>query len=186
MDSKEIIEDMRKRMEGALNVLIKEFSGLRTGRASPNFLDPVVVEAYGDRMHISQVATINVGDSKMINIQVWDKSLVKAVEKAIANSGLGVNPVGEGQVIRIILPPLSQERRNELAKLAHKYGENAKVSLRNVRRDSIEVLKKLEKDSLISEDEFHKTSDQIQKITDEFSSQIEEKVISKEKEIKQL
>jgi ribosome recycling factor len=186
MNTQEIIEETRRKMEGTLNVLIKEFQGLRTGRASPNFLDPVVVPAYGDRMPLSQVATISVVDSKIITIQVWDQSLIKTVEKAIASAGLGINPTSEGQLIKIILPPLSEERRSEIAKLAAKYGENAKISLRNVRRDGLEDIKKLYKDSIISEDEFHKTSDKVQKIIDEFSNKIDEKVTSKEKEIKQL
>ena len=138
------------KMNKALAVLDKEYSGLRTGRASTNLLDPVVVEVYGSKMPLSQVSTIATPDAKTITVQVWDKSMVKTVEKAIADANLGLNPNSDGQMIRMNLPPLSSERRKELVKLAYKYGENAKIALRNIRRDSMDMLKKMEKDNIIS------------------------------------
>ncbi|WP_316353703.1 ribosome recycling factor [Candidatus Trichorickettsia mobilis] len=183
MDKTTIRKELTTRMEGAMKVLDHELKGLRTGRASINLLDPVVIEAYGNRMPISQVATVSTPDAKTITVQVWDKTMVKAVEKAITEANLGLNPSSDGQLVRMSLPPLTEERRKELVKLAHKYGENTKVSLRNVRRDGNEELKKLEKNSEISKDEHHNLSDDIQKLTDEFSNKIDSSIKQKEQEI---
>ncbi len=179
----EDLNDIQRRMQGALDVLKKEFSGLRTGRASVNLLDPVVVEAYGAKMPITQVGNINTPEARMITVQVWDQSLVKVVEKAIRDAGLGLNPMAEGQLIRIPLPELTQERRQELIKVAAKYAEQARISIRNVRRDGMDVLKALEKDSSLSEDEGHHFSDEIQKITDDFVKKVDELLVQKEKDI---
>lgn len=183
MDNAQLQKEINEKMNKTMATLDHDLSGLRTGRASPNLLDPVVVEAYGSRVPISQVASINVAEARLLTIQVWDAGLTKTVEKAIANANLGLNCSSEGQLIRIPLPPLSSERRAEMAKLAYKYGENAKVALRNIRRDIIDNIKKLEKDHKISEDDMHKYSDEVQKITDNFVKSIDEKVINKEKEI---
>ena len=185
-NSKMITEDLRRRMQGALDSLKKEFSGLRTGRASTNLLDPIVVEAYGSRMPITQVGTINVPEARLIIVQVWDKSMVKAIEKAIRDAGLGLNPVADGQMIRVPLPELSQERRLELTKIAAKYAEQGRVSIRNVRRDGMDHLKQLLKDSIISEDDHRHMSEAIQKLTDEFVKKADEMLEIKEKEITQI
>lgn len=176
-------KDLSARMEGALKVLDNELKGLRTGRASVNLLDPVSVESYGSRVPITQVATVSVADSRTITVQVWDKNLVKAVEKAISECNLGLNPMSDGQLIRMSVPPLTEERRKDLVKLAHKYAENTKISLRNIRRDGMEDLKKKEKDSAISKDEHHSLSDEIQSLTDEFSGRVDAQVKKKEQEI---
>lgn len=179
----EELADLQRRMQGALDVLQKEFSGLRTGRASVNLLDPIVVDAYGSKMHIAQLGNINTPEARLITVQVWDQSLVKAVEKAVRDAGLGLNPMTEGQLIRIPLPELTQDRRQELAKVAAKYAEQARISVRNIRRDGMDSLKALEKDSVISEDEKHQSSENIQKVTDEFVKKIDELLAQKEKEI---
>jgi ribosome recycling factor len=176
-------KSLTEKMEKALSVLDKECSGLRTGRASAHLLDPVVVEMYGSKMPLSQVGTISTPDAKTITVQVWDKEMVKTVEKAIADANLGVNPMSDGQLIRMNLPPISEERRKELVKLAHKYAENTKVALRNIRRDGMDALKKMEKDNEISKDEHHQYSEEIQKLTDEFSKKIDSFMETKEKEI---
>jgi ribosome recycling factor len=178
-----IIKDTEVKMEKSIASMEHDLSGLRTGRASINLLNPVVVEAYGSKMPISQVATVSVAEAMLITVQVWDIALVKTVEKAIANANLGVSPVSEGNMIRIAIPNLSEERRKELAKIAHKYGESAKIAVRNVRRDGIEEVKKLQKASSISEDEMHDTSYKVQKITDKFIKKIDDLVASKEAEI---
>lgn len=175
--------DLNEKMNKAIVILEKELSGLRTGRASANLLDPVVVEVYGSRMPISQVGTVSTPDAKTISVQVWDKAMVKTVEKAIADANLGLNPSADGQVIRMSLPVLSEERRKELVKLAHKYGENSKVALRNIRRDGMEHLKKMEKDGEISKDDHHNMGEEIQKITDEFTDKVDQHVKTKEQEI---
>lgn len=172
-----------EKMEKAIAVLNKEFSGLRTGRASAHLLDPVVVEVYGSKMPLSQVGTISTPDAKTITVQVWDKAMVKTVEKAIADADLGLNPSSDGQLIRMNLPVLSEERRKDLVKLAHKYAENTKVALRNVRRDGMDILKKLEKDNQISKDDHHNQSEEVQKLTDDFSKKVDDILVSKEKEI---
>lgn len=183
MNKDNIISELESKMNKSIASLDHDLSGLRTGRASINLLDRVIVEAYGDRMQISQIGSISVPEPRLINIQVWDKALVKAVEKAIINSNLGLTPSSDGQLVRIPLPNLSEERRNELAKLAHKYGENAKIALRNVRREGIDFAKKFEKDGDISEDEMHDLTDKLQKLTDKYINTIQEKVESKEKDI---
>ncbi|MBL4692983.1 MAG: ribosome recycling factor [Magnetovibrio sp.] len=175
-----------RRMEGALDVLHKEFGGLRTGRASVSLLDPVQVHAYGQAMPLNQVGSISVPESRMLSVQVWDKGMVKSVEKAIIDSGLGLNPAVDGQMVRIPIPPLNQERRVELVKVAGKYSEDARISVRNVRRHSMDELKRAQKDNEISEDEHHKYSDDVQKITDDFVSKIDKIYSSKEVEIMQV
>ena len=180
------IDDLQRRMTGALEVLRKEYSGLRTGRASANLVEPIMVEAYESEMPMNQVATINVPEPRMISIQVWDKSQVKAVEKAIQNSGLGLNPIIDGQNLRIPIPELNEERRVELAKIAGKYAEQAKISVRNVRHDGMNKLKKLERAGDVSEDDAHIWSDEIQQITDDAIKKIVETHESKESEILQV
>ncbi|HEU5046298.1 MAG TPA: ribosome recycling factor [Rickettsiales bacterium] len=177
------ISGLRKRMEGAMKTLAHEFAGLRTGRASVNLLDTVMVEAYGSMMPLNQVANVNVPEARLLSVQVWDKGMMKAVEKAIANANLGLNPAADGQTVRVPIPELSQERRVELIKIAGKYAESSKVSVRNIRRDGMEYYKKLEKDSDISKDELHQKSDEIQKLTDEFIKKIDDTLAVKEKEI---
>ena len=162
----EIFSDLRKRMDGAIASLKHSLNGLRTGRASTALLDPIKVEAYGSLMPLNQVGTVNAPEPQMLSVQVWDAGMVNPVSTAITESGLGLNPIVEGQSIRIPLPNLSEERRKELSKKADEYGENAKISVRNIRRDGMDAFKKLEKDKDISEDELHTHSDQVQKITD--------------------
>jgi ribosome recycling factor len=173
-------------MDGAIAALKHEFQGLRTGRASANLLDTIHVEAYGSSTPLNQVANVNVPEPRMLSVQVWDKGLVVQVEKAIRAANLGLNPITDGQSLRIPIPPLSTERRQELAKLAGKYAETARVAIRNVRRDGMEHLKKLEKDGDISKDEHKKLSDQVQQATDEFVKKVDETVKHKEEEIMQV
>jgi ribosome recycling factor len=180
MDKKALIQDLTTRMEGTLRVLDNELKGLRTGRASAHLLDPVIVEAYGDKVPISQLGTISTPDARTINVQVWDKSMVKTVEKAIADANLGVNTATDGQVIRVPVPPLSEDRRKDLVKLGYKYGENSKVAIRNIRRDGMDSAKKLEKDGSVSEDDLKKLEEEIQKLTDSFVSKIDEQIKIKE------
>jgi ribosome recycling factor len=180
------LADLRKRMDSALEVLRKELQGLRTGRASASLLEPVVVEAYGSEMPITQVGTINVPEPRMLTVQVWDRGLVKAVEKAIRNSSLGLNPAVDGQLIRVPLPELTQERRNELVKVAHKYAEQARVAIRNVRRDGMDQLKRMEKDGDISQDEHKHWSDEVQKLTDKEIEAVNQLTDQKEKDILQV
>lgn len=175
--------DLTKKMSKAIIILEKELSGLRTGRSSTNLLDPVIVEVYGKKMILSQIATILTPDAKTISVQVWDKALVKIVEKAISDANLGLNPSSDGQIIRITLPILSQERRRELVKIAYKYGENTKVSLRNIRRDGMENLKKMEKGNAISKDVQRSVAEEIQKIITNFSNVVDSHISVKEKEI---
>jgi ribosome recycling factor len=179
-------EDVNRRMNGAVTTLKAEFSGLRTGRASAALLDPVSVEAYGNPMPISQLGTVSVPESRLLTVQVWDKGLVKAVDKAIRDAGLGLNPQVDGQLLRIPVPELNEERRKELAKLASKYGEQAKIAVRNVRRDGMEILKKLEKDHKIGEDEHHKFAEELQKLTDTHIRDIDQLLHAKEQEIMQV
>ncbi|MBN8512411.1 MAG: ribosome recycling factor [Rickettsiales bacterium] len=180
---KALKSELTEKMEKAMAVLDKELKGLRTGRASVNLLDPVVVEAYGSKMPISQVGTVSTPDAKTISVQVWDKAMVKTVEKAIADANLGLNPSSDGQLIRMSLPVISQERRKELVKLAHKYGENTKVALRNIRRDGMDILKKMEKEQNLSKDEHHNQSEEIQKLTDDYISKVDNVIKSREEEI---
>ena len=177
------IKDLERRMRGALDSLKKELSGLRTGRASANLLEPVHVMVYGSRMPISQVATISVPDARTLSVTVWDKSQVQAVEKGIREANLGLNPVIDGTLIRLPIPALNTDRRNELAKLAHKYAEHAKVGVRNVRRDGMELLKKLEKDGKMTEDDQRKNSTKVQELTDKLIKEIDETLVAKEAEI---
>lgn len=175
--------DLDKRMQGALEVLRKEFAGLRTGRASTSLLEPITVSAYGSDMPINQVAAISVPEPRMISVQVWDKGMVQAVEKAIRTSDLGLNPSVDGTLIRVPLPELSEERRVEIAKIAGRYAEQARVAVRNVRRDGMDQLKRAEKDGDISKDEHHKSGDQVQKLTDDIIKKINDLLAQKETEI---
>ena len=177
------LKDLRKRMEGALASLKSEFSGLRTGRATASLVEPIDVEAYGSKTPMTQVGTISVPEPRMISINVWDKSLVGAVEKAIRDAGLGVNPVVDGQHVRIPIPPLTEERRKELAKVAAKYAEQTKVAIRNVRREGMEAIKKTEG---VGEDEQKKMSDDVQKLTDELVKAVDDALSTKETEIMQV
>ena len=186
MDFDAMKKDIRRRMEGAVDVLHKEFAGLRTGRAATSLLEPLTVEAYDTQMPMSQVGTIGVPDPRILTVQVWDKSLVKAVEKAILESGLGLNPSTEGQLIRLPIPALSEERRAELAKVAGKYAEDSRIAVRNVRRHAMDDLKRTEKDGEISEDQHHDHAQEIQELTDEYVKKIDEAVHNKEQEIMQV
>ena len=179
-------DEMNRRMAGAVTTLKGEFSGLRTGRASPALLDPVMVEAYGNAVPINQVGTISTPESRMITVQVWDKGLAKAVDKAIRDAGLGLNPQMDGQLLRIPLPELNQERRKELSKLASKYAEAARVAVRNVRRDGMDLLKRLEKDHKIGEDEHRTKGEELQKLTDGHIKDIDTALHTKEQEIMQV
>jgi ribosome recycling factor len=181
MDAK-LKGEIDRRMTGALETLKKELGGLRTGRANVNLLEPIEVEAYGSKMHLKQVANVSAPEPRMLAVQVWDRSMVSAVEKAIRDSNLGVNPQTEGQTIRVHLPQLTEDRRKELVKVAHKYAEQARIAVRNVRRDGIENLKKAEKSGL-SQDEARKGQDEIQKATDAMIKKIDEAMTAKEKEI---
>lgn len=180
---KELKQDLTDKMDKALSILNRDLNGLRTGRASVNLLDPVIVEAYGSKMPISQVGTVSTPDAKTIAVQVWDKEMVKSVEKAITDANLGLNPNSDGQLIRMNLPHLNEERRKELVKVAQQYGEKSKIAIRNIRRDGMDKLKSLENSHDISEDEYHKLSDEVQKITDDFNLKIDNYVQVKEKEI---
>ena len=179
-------EDLIRRMKGAVTTLRAEFAGLRTGRASPALLDPVQVEAYGNQVPINQVGTISTPEPRMLTVQVWDKGLAKAVDKAIRDANLGLNPQMDGQLLRIPLPELNEERRKELAKLASKYAEAARIAARNVRRDGMDLLKRLEKDHVIGQDEHHKHADELQKTTDAHIKEIDSALHSKEQEIMQV
>ncbi|HAI32370.1 MULTISPECIES: ribosome recycling factor [Thalassospira] len=179
-------KDLSRRMEGAVEVLHKEFTGLRTGRASVSLLEPVMVEAYGVPTPLNQVASVSVPESRMLSVQVWDKSMVKSVEKAIRESGLGLNPAADGTLVRVPIPALNEERRAELSKVAGKYAEQAKVSVRNVRRDGMDQLKKWEKDGDISKDEMHNEEKEVQKLTDKVIGEIDEALSHKEQEIMQV
>lgn len=177
------MKDLKRRMEGAVKRLKEDYAGLRAGRASTGMLDPVQVEAYGSHMPLNQVATVSAPEPRMLMVSVWDKSMVKAVEKAIANSNLGLNPSADGQSVRVPVPELSEERRKELVKVASQYSENAKVAIRQVRRDGMDQLKKEEKDGDISEDEHRRLSDEIQKMTDDFVKQADTIYQEKESDI---
>ena len=182
----ELMNELQRRMDGALEALRREFGGLRTGRASAHLLDPIVVKAYGSDMPLLQVGTVNVPEPRMITVQVWDRGLVQAVEKAIRDSNLGLNPQSDGQLIRLPIPELSQERRQELTKLAHKYAEQGRVAVRNVRRDGMDSLKKMEKDGKISQDEHRHQSEAVQKMTDDHVKKVDETLAAKEREILQV
>ncbi len=180
------LDDVTRRMDGAQEALRREFAGLRTGRASAGLLEPVSVDAYGAAMPISQVGSISVPEPRMVTVQVWDRSLVGAVEKAIRGAGLGLNPSADGQLVRIPIPALSEERRVELTRVAAKYAEQARVAVRNVRRDGMEMLKKMEKDGDISKDEHHLWSEEIQALTDQHIKDIDAALAQKDEEILQV
>jgi len=180
------IGEIKRRMDGAIEALRREFAGLRTGRASVHLLDTVHVKAYGGDLPLAQVGTVNVPEPRMISVQVWDRGLVAAVERAIRDAGLGLNPISDGQLVRVPIPELSQERRTELTKIAHKYAELARVAVRNVRRDGMEALKKLEKDHKISEDDHRRRADEVQKVTDQHIKFVDDALAAKEKEIMQV
>ena len=177
------LDELKRRMHGATAVLKTELSGLRTGRASAHLLDPVHVEAYGAQMPLNQVATVSVPEPRMISVNVWDRSLIHAVEKAIVNSNLGLSPATEGQLIRLRIPELNEERRRELVKLAHKYAETARVAVRHVRRDGMDIIKNLEKNHKISKDDHERFSADIQKATDGVIAEVDQTLGAKEKEI---
>lgn len=179
-------DELKKRMISAMDALHKEFVGLRTSRASTAMLEPIMVDAYGSRVPMTQVATISAPEARLLVVQIWDRELSKTVEKAIRESGLGLNPIGEGQVIRVPLPELSQERRQEMSKVASKYAEQARIAVRNVRRDGMDDLKKLEKDGHISEDEHRRYASDVQNLTDEFIKKIDQALAEKEKDIMQV
>ena len=180
------LKEIERRMRGALTVLKGEFGGLRTGRANASLLDPIMVMAYGNPMALNQLATINVPESRLITVQVWDRSQVGAVERAIMESDLGLNPVVEGQLMRLPIPELNQERRQEIVKVAHKYAEHARVAVRNVRRDGMEHLKRAEKDGEMGKDEHHTLSTKVQDLTDKVIKEIDEALASKEAEVMQV
>ena len=177
------IEDLKRRMAGAVSVLKQELGGLRTGRASSSLVEPIQVEAYGTHMPLNQLASVSVPEPRLLAVQVWDKSSVAAVEKAIINANLGLTPQTEGQVIRLRVPELTQDRRKELVKVAHKYAEAARVAVRHVRRDGMDLLKKMEKDEHLSKDDHERMSEQVQKITDQIIAEIDQMLAAKEKEI---
>jgi ribosome recycling factor len=178
--------DITRRMEGAMETLRRDFSGLRTGRASPALLDPVKVEAYGTQMPLNQVATVAVPESRMLSVQVWDRSMVNAVVAAIRDCGLGLNPQPDGQMVRVPLPVLTQERRNELARTAGKYAEGARIAVRGVRRDGMEQIKGFQKKSEIGEDQERDWGNEVQKLTDAYIKRIDDLLAEKEKDIRQV
>jgi len=177
------LNELKRRMQGAMQVLKQELSGLRTGRASPHLLDHVQAEAYGTHMPLNQLATVSVPEPRLISVQVWDKSQVHAVEKAISAANLGLTPATEGQTIRLRIPELNEERRKELVKVAHKYAEAARIAVRHVRRDGLDLLKKLEKEHKISQDDEKRHSAEVQKVTDQSIAEIDQTLAHKEKEI---
>lgn len=181
-----MMTDLTRRMDSAMEAFRRELGGLRTGRASANLLDQVKVNAYGSEMPLAQVGNVNVPEPRLISVQVWDRGLVVAVEKAIREAGLGLNPITDGQLVRIPIPQLTEERRKELTKIAHKYAEQARVAVRNVRRDGMEALKKMEKDGKISQDDHRHRSDEVQKATDGHVKKVDEMLATKEKEIMQV
>ena len=180
------LNDIKRRMQGAVNSLKHDLNSLRTGRASASLLDPIQVDAYGAAMGLNQVATVSVPEPRLLSIQVWDRGMVAAVEKAIRNSDLGLNPQTEGQVIRLRIPEMTEQRRKEMVKVAHKYAEDARIAARHVRRDGMDLLKKLEKDHEISEDDEKRQAEFVQKATDQTISDIDALLVTKEKEIMQV
>ena len=180
------LKDLRRRMDGAVEVLRKEFGGLRTGRASASLLEPVTVGAYGGTVPLNQLANVSVPEPRMITVQVWDRAMVKAVDKAIREAGLGLNPQTEGQVIRVPIPDLNEERRRELTRVTAKYAEQARVSVRNIRRDGVELLRRREKDAEISQDEQRKLQQGVQHLTDDYVKRIDEALAQKDREILQV
>ncbi len=179
-------EDLTRRMDGALETLRRDFAGLRSGRASPALLEPVRVEAYGGEVPITQVGSIAVPEARMITVQVWDRTLVGAVERAIRDAGLGLNPSADGQIVRVPIPMLTAERRVELAKAAGRYAENAKIAVRGVRRDGMDQVKGYERKGEIGEDDVKDWSDAVQKLTDSYVKRIDDSLADKDREIKQV
>ena len=179
-------DDLIKRMDGAINSFNGDLAGLRTGRASTNMVDGILVDAYGQKMPIDQVGSISVPEARMISIQVWDKGLVIAVEKAIHESGLGLNPQTDGELIRIPIPELNEERREEISKIAGKYAEQSRVAIRNVRRDGMDEIKKIEKDGIVGKDRAVDLSNEVQELTDDYIKKIDEMLSQKENEIRQV
>ena len=177
------VDEYKSKLENTLKIFHEELNRLRTGRATPSLLEPVFVEAYNSKMKISELATVNAPEPKLLTVQVWDKSMVQNIEKSIRDSNLGLNPSTDGQLIRVPLPDLTEERRIELTKVASQFSENAKISIRNIRRDAMDKIKDEQKNNIISEDEQKVASDDIQKMTDDEIKKIDEKVIQKEKEI---
>jgi ribosome recycling factor len=186
MSEDKLVTDLRRRMDGAIEILRKEFGGLRTGRASASLLDPIHVEAYGNKMPLTQVGTVSVPEPRLLLVQVWDKGNVKATEKAIREAGLGLNPQADGQTVRVPVPDLSEERRKELTRVAAKYTEQARVSVRNVRRDGLDLLKKQEKDGTISQDQHRKLEKDVQALTDGTIKRVDDLLAAKDKEILQV
>ena len=186
MAEDQVLTDLRRRMDGALEVLRKEFGVLRTGRASASLLEPITVAAYGGTLPLNQMANISVPEPRMITVQVWDRAMVKAVDKAIRESGLGLNPQTEGQVIRVPIPDLNEERRRELTRVSARYAEQARVSVRNVRRDGIDVLKRREKETDITQDQQRKLQQEVQHLTDDYIRRIDEALEQKDQEILQV
>jgi ribosome recycling factor len=180
------IADLKRRMQGAVANLKHELNGLRTGRASISLLEPIHVEAYGQTQPLNQVATISVPEPRMLSVQVWDKGMVNAVDRAIRDANLGLSPTVEGQILRIRIPELNEQRRKEMAKVAHKYAEDARVIVRHIRRDGIDILKKLLKDKAISEDDEKRQATEVQKVTDQFVAEVDTTLATKEKEIMQV
>ena len=180
------LNEIKRRMQGAVQSLRNDLSSLRTGRASANLLDPIQVEAYGQSMPLNQVATVSVPEARLVSVQVWDRGMVSAVEKAIRTSDLGLNPQTEGQTLRIRIPELNEQRRKEMVKVAHKYGEEARVAARHVRRDGMDLLKKLEKDGDISQDDQTRQVDQVQKVIDQTITEMDNLLATKEIEIMQV
>ena len=179
-------DDIERRMNGAVEVLRGEFSGLRAGRASAAVLEPLIVDAYGSKLPINQIGTINVPDPRMITIQVWDQGLIESVENAIRDSGLGLNPARDGIVVRVPIPQLSEERRIELTKIANKYAEQARIAIRNIRRDGMDKLKRFGKEENMSKDEQRAWGEDLQILTDKFIKDVDETLETKEKEIMQV
>ena len=177
------LNELKRRMQGAVQVFRQELGGLRTGRASAALLDHVQAEAYGSHMPLNQLATVSVPEPRLITVQVWDKSLVHAVEKAISAANLGLTPSTEGQTLRLRIPELNEERRKELAKIAHKYAEAARVAVRHVRRDGLDILKKMEKDGKVSQDDHERMTGEVQKATDQTIAEVDSALANKEKEI---
>ena len=180
------ISEIEKRMRASIDALKREFSGLRTGRASANLLDPVHVMVYGARMPLNQVATVSVPEPRMISVQVWDRTNVQAVDKAIREANLGLNPIMDGQILRLPIPSLTADRRQELVKLAHKYAEQARIAIRNVRRDGMDLLKKLEKDGKMSQDDHRGNSEKVQELTDRLIKEVDATLVTKEAEIQKV
>jgi ribosome recycling factor len=180
------LAEIEKRMRASLDALKRELAGLRTGRASAHLLDPVQVTVYGSRMPLNQVATVTVPEPRMIAVQVWDRGNVQAVDKAIREANIGINPIVDGQIIRLPVPAPTADRRAELVKQAHKYAENHRVTVRNVRREGMELLKKLEKDGKMSQDEHHKNGAKVQELTDKLIKEIDQTLAAKETEIQKV